>query len=468
MLTKKQRQKFLDQLYSLLKKVRNEISDESSELKSPYELDEFLQKKLKDYNKYYYAKIIYTHMDEILNHCCEDSLGWATSPLLIRYSGYPEMIYQFIIHYKEPKKIPRLLFYDFGAVIEVCPEVARMFNSKRFVDDLIDLNLDGEIYCDVIRVLDCETQMYFIDRTIEEQITLPYYANITDYYECYEYIKSRRMDIVKYTTSCFELRRACEEEVDDLNQYFEEHPEVVFNTIRERIRNILLFGGNKEIDENILDIALMVIEEVMQSDDAKVSELDSSDAGCYSFVIVTKTKAIKVGYERRTVDFPDNPYIVTPLIRRDISTDKTSCFIEVTERVELVSRKELEGDGLYGLYKNLRDLGIIWTDIKANNVGRLLKDNTVHWDKPIAHELSNLSLTERKGDIVLKAGDLVLLDADYLFDKDSELDVPTGSTTRFKKFTERYESELKHKEGNSNNGIVLIKNEQLRRSRVVI
>ena len=437
---------FIKELKELLAKAEVPNSSKGVGAVHSCAINNFLQKKLADKNKKLYAKLIYKYMDAILSHCRENSLEWLKDPLLQKQKGYAEKIYQFVINYGERRKISRLFTVDLAQIIVFNVEVMNLFNSERFIDDLIELNLEESIYCDILKALNCKTQKAFIDRLIEEQISLPRYEGITDYAECENYIRSRCMDLVKFTKSCFDLRRFCKRHTEELNAYFELHPNVVFNTIRAKVKEALTHSENQKIDKDVLDVVEMIINEIMKSDDTSVSELDSNSTGYYSFVITTNTKAIKVGYKRRTVQFPDNPYIVTPLIRRDISSTNTPCFIEVTEKVKLVNPDEISEEELYKLYKGLRDLGIIWTDIKAENVGRLLKENVVYWDKAIAHEPENLSLKKRKGDIVLKAGDLVVLDADYMFEEGTKLDIPFGSITREKRFNKRYERELEHKD----------------------
>ena len=60
-----------------------------------------------------------------------------------------------------------------------------------------------------------------------------------------------------------------------------------------------------------------------------------------------------------------------------------------TQVTPLVDTNEIEEEEVYEAYKNLRDLGYIWNDPKAENIGRIMHDITIN-----GHEY-------KKGDIVI-------------------------------------------------------------------
>lgn len=212
-----------------------------------------------------------------------------------------------------------------------------------------------------------------------------------------------------------------------------------FDTIRTGIVNFLTRKHKFDVNSNMLDVVEMVLKEIIESDKTQLQDIKCTN-GCFSYVIITNTKVIKICKKRATEVFPDNPYIITPLIRRDISCCDTIGFIEVTERVKELEPGEINKEDLYEMYKNLRDLGLIWTDTKEDNLGRLTSDNNIHWNKNIAHVSSNLCLEERRDNKVLQPGDLVILDADFIYrEDDPKIQYP--KCTYAYEFEERYQKE---------------------------
>ena len=49
---------------------------------------------------------------------------------------------------------------------------------------------------------------------------------------------------------------------------------------------------------------------------------------------------------------------------------------------------------MYGVYKDLRDDGLVWTDIKMSNIGRLKKDNRINYKEMVHDENGNLVVKE--------------------------------------------------------------------------
>ena len=403
------------------------------------ELNRFLIEKLNGFNKETYAKIVLMYMEELVNYCDLESLEWIVEPVLVKLPEYPETLYRCVINYKKPNDIYEL-FGVLESAIMFNPDIENLFNSKRFIDDIINLKLDSNVYCDLLNVLNCEMQIYFIDRSIEEKISLDRYINISWTNESKKYAQGHYMDFVKYTNNCFALRDFCTPiQQEELNKYFIEHSEVVFNTIRNGIVNFLTRKHKFDVNSNMLDVVEMVLKEIIESDKTPVSDIKCTN-GCFSYVIITNTKVIKVCKKRATEVFPDNPYIINPLIRRDISCGDTIGFIEVTERVKELEIGEINKEDLYKMYKNLRDLDLIWTDTKEDNLGRLTKENTIHWNKNIAHVSSNLCLEEKKDNKVLQPGDLVILDADFIYEaNDPKIQYPNHTYAH--EFENRYQEE---------------------------
>lgn len=169
--------------------------------------------------------------------------------------------------------------------------------------------------------------------------------------------------------------------------------------------------------KTLSDTLKLAIKEICQNEGVTYGDLEYLGAGGYSYVIGVGNKVIKIGKERETKTFPNNPYIIAPLMRESIpvSDNGDSVFLEVMEKVD-TKTKATEED-LYQLYKKIRNIGLIWTDAEKGNVGFLLKDNIVHWNDPLSPSDESLELGKFRDAPLLKKGELALLDADSLYDE---------------------------------------------------
>lgn len=253
-------------------------------------------------------------------------------------------------------------------------------------------------------------------------------------------------NIINYYKDLFNLKRKLKEVSENNNSDYTKY----INLINEQIDTNPKKYLNERIkdispDKKVEDIILLVIQEVCESQNINISSINIIMKGCYSKVFEAGDKIIKVGY-REVYTFKDNPYILKPIIRKTIGTDENGLpiIIEVSEKVNVADVTDNE---LYELFKNLKDLGITWTDIKKDNVGYLLKDNIINWIKPLGESSSARELKEKVGDKILKKGDLVLLDLDWIYDDEGNVEVPCGKQKYlYAQFEQRYK-----KEANSNN-----------------
>jgi len=204
----------------------------------------------------------------------------------------------------------------------------------------------------------------------------------------------------------------------------------------------------KDNDSNkIKEILYLVFDYVRKHENLKFSDIQYIISGAYMNVFSVGNKVIKIG-DKGVKTFPNNPYIIQPIIRKEINIDKYKFYIEVTEKC--IIPNSVEEEVLYNLYKKLRDIGLIWNDIKKENIGILLKDNIVHWNEEIIINDKVLGLDEYRGEEVLKSGDYVILDADFIYDEDKYNRMTVGQNLSIENNTYEYKFRRRYKKEKNN------------------
>lgn len=160
-------------------------------------------------------------------------------------------------------------------------------------------------------------------------------------------------------------------------------------------------------------------------------ELKVCGSGFFNITIQAGDKAIKIGARESNNDkeepkVPYHPRILLPTIRKkDVSRDsKHPIFVAMYETVDV--DVEITDEEMLEVYKELREDGIRWLDIKKENLGRLRKDNLQYEigsnvPTPLEYLGFEESGVEKR---TLKKGDLVIIDLDYIYQngKADELD----------------------------------------------
>ena len=204
-----------------------------------------------------------------------------------------------------------------------------------------------------------------------------------------------------------------------------------------------IFCGNDyllKINEPMLrEIIKLIILDVMKNEKVKFSDITYNSGG-FSRVLLIGDKVIKLG-NRITKSFPNNPYIVAPLLRKEFNINCEKCFVEVTERVDTSIKPSKEE--LYQLFKHLRNLGLKWTDIKGSNVGRLNRKNIIHWQDNLYSSEDVLGLGTKRGTKILEEGDFVIFDADFIYDENDPNINYVNNKPLYDEFEKRYQSEMK-------------------------
>ena len=213
------------------------------------------------------------------------------------------------------------------------------------------------------------------------------------------------------------------------------------------------------LDDSAKQLVEMFIKDIMKHKKVSVDDITEAGDGKTCAALKIGEYVLKVGKTRRTKTFKNSSRILQPIIRREIETNSDTFFVEVQNEVEANWFKENPKkvfEVMYGVYKDLRDDGLVWTDIKMSNIGRLKKDNRINYKEMVHDENGNPVekeiipsevATGLKGEQgrILKAGDYVLLDTDFVFD---ENDLPDGKQIKdilmklyYENFELRYQKE---------------------------
>ena len=99
---------------------------------------------------------------------------------------------------------------------------------------------------------------------------------------------------------------------------------------------------------------------------------------------------------------------------------------------------------LYKIYKELRDDGIVWTDIDWENIGVLLEDNVTTLNgKQFEVDDGSVGFVSKKGGDSLKKGEVAIIDTDYIYRADDSNKEWVAGAERFE---QKYQKEKREEQ----------------------
>lgn len=377
------------------------------------------------------TKIIADHFDEILPYIVNDNINILLFNInsLIEQPNFKEKFIEGLKKYPYPDKIDQIFYIIW----------TRLNNKPNKFDNFIDSSILKTISTMNVSRLDRlneENQKIFLNILAENKCNIPYseimykgnskqviYDNLLLFTENSQNLYSL-MKFVKDNPSAY----------SKVKDYIDNNPEKAVNSIFCEI--------NKRVkieDTTLKEVVKLIILDVLKNENVKLSDI-TYNCGGLSSVLLIGNKVIKIG-DRATKSFPNNPYIISPLLRKKLEFNGAFCFVEVTERVD--TSKKASKEELYQLFKKLRNLNLVWTDIKEDNVGRLKKENIIHWRQNLNPTDGVLGLDVKRGETILKEGDLVILDADFIYDENDPNINYINNKDIYDEFEKRYQKEIK-------------------------
>lgn len=442
-------EKKLNKLLEEAKEIRQQAVE--NEMASYYNdsfdsLSKFILKKcrlVKLRNKN--TRIIADHFDEILPYIVNDNMNILLFNInsLIEQPNFKEKFIEGLKRYPYPDKIDQIFYIIW---IRLKDKFDNFIDSS-ILKTVSTMNVSSYFYGDMLDRLNEENQKIFLNILAENKCNIPYsgimyskqviYDNLPLFTENSQNLYSL-MKFVKDNPSAY----------SKVKDYIDNNPEKAINSIFCEI--------NKRVkieDTTLKEVLRLIILDVLKNENVKLSDITYNGGGLSS-VLLIGNKVIKIG-DRATKSFPNNPYIISPLLRKKLEFNGESCFVEVTERVD--TSKKASKEELYQLFKKLRNLNLTWTDIKEDNVGRLKKENIIHWRQNLNPTDGVLGLDVKRGETILKEGDLVILDADFIYDENDPNINYINNKNIYDEFEKRYQreiKELKEQETKSNLNII--------------
>lgn len=225
-----------------------------------------------------------------------------------------------------------------------------------------------------------------------------------------------------------------------------------------------LFKHDEEIanDKILQSMIAKLIDELCKHEKVGIEDIEYGGSGFFNFNIKIGDYILKLGQDGRETDYiPNDKRIIKPLLRQQTNIgnkkDVPTTFVEIQNVVDTSWYDELDKDEireqLYIIYKELRDRGKVWTDIKPQNVGRLLKPNKENFKIEVLNENGEIEKKELQssnyavsftGDMpneILDTGELVVIDTDYIYKADDKYKYPVPKESYFDEFEERYREE---------------------------
>lgn len=374
------------------------------------------------------------YADYILKNCSD--YNWITS-YLIMYDG-DELIDAIINNYNKLKEnnidtysiINRITKYPNDKLISYIDKLIPVIDDFT-LRNILDKIKDNE------EVMNYIIEKYLINSTISIKLTSFLLKNnlyIDKVYQNFDNIISNNIKDLYELKKQGTLNKETSTKISKIVQNNEEY---LNNTIEDILKEIYGKKFNSKDFKVGIDTIKIIIKELCQNENKTYGDIEYLGKGTFSYVLAVGDKVLKIGIKRYTDSFPNNPYIITPLLRESIKiNEENKIFLEVTERVD--TKTEVTTEELYQLYKKIRDLGLVWTDVAKRNVGRLKKDNIVHWNTPLYPTDEALELKKYINASQLKKGDLIILDADHIYEG-------YKYNLTNKEFEDRYQEELKEK-----------------------
>ena len=388
------------------------------------------------------GQILLKHLGTMLKLSNQENIEWLGYKAIYSQEKFMETLAASIDKYSFPMEISEL-FQQLYTKIDNENLRQNIFTAD-MNKKLVEMNLSSNSYARLYSMMTNAQRNNLLEQLLSNNININY-SKFLPYNDTITFIKNNIDIIYTHGGNIIDIKRLMELKREDkfvskINAYIDNNPYIMVNSIIDILKTKIL--NNKKINFNkYRSFIFLLLDEISKNESTSISSTEFIGTGGYSAVFAIKTKVIKIGIERKTPHFPNNPYILKPLLRKTITIDNMPIFFEVIEKVD-TNINDITKEEIYKLYKNIREIGLIWTDVKIDNVGRLIKDNKIYWYENITPSDETLEFTKTIGNHQLKKGELIVLDGDYIYNENDH-NINSKMSNLQTEFEKTYQKELK-------------------------
>lgn len=388
------------------------------------------------------VQILLKHLGTMLKLSNQENIEWLGYKAIYSQEKFMETLAASIDKYSFPMEISEL-FQQLYTKIDNENLRQNIFTAD-MNEKLVEMNLSSSAYARLYSMMTNTQRNNLLEQLLSNNININY-SKFLPYNDTITFIKNNIDIIYTHGGNIIDIKRLMELKREDkfvskINAYIDNNPYIMVNSIIDILKTKIL--NNKKINFNkYRSFIFLLLDEISKNESTSISSTEFIGTGGYSAVFAIKTKVIKIGIERKTPHFPNNPYILKPLLRKTITIDNIPIFFEVIEKVD-TNINDITKEEIYKLYKNIREIGLIWTDVKIDNVGRLIKDNKIYWYENITPSDETLEFTKTIGNHQLKKGELIVLDGDYIYNENDH-NINSKMSNLQTEFEKTYQKELK-------------------------
>lgn len=388
------------------------------------------------------GQILLKHLGTMLKLSNQENIEWLGYKAIYSQKKFMETLAASIDKYSFPMEISEL-FQQLYTKIDNENLRQNIFTAD-MNKKLVEMNLSSNSYARLYSMMTNAQRNNLLEQLLSNNININY-SKFLPYNDTITFIKNNIDIIYTHGGNIIDIKRLMELKREDkfvskINAYIDNNPYIMVNSIIDILKTKIL--NNKKINFNkYRSFIFLLLDEISKNESTSISSTEFIGTGGYSAVFAIKTKVIKIGIERKTPHFPNNPYILKPLLRKTITIDNIPIFFEVIEKVD-TNINDITKEEIYKLYKNIREIGLIWTDVKIDNVGRLTKDNKIYWYENITPSDETLEFTKTIGNHQLKKGELIVLDGDYIYNENDH-NINSKMSNLQTEFEKTYQKELK-------------------------
>lgn len=388
------------------------------------------------------GQILLKYLGTMLKLSNQENIEWLGYKAIYSQEKFMETLAASIDKYSFPMEISEL-FQQLYTKIDNENLRQNIFTAD-MNKKLVEMNLSSNSYARLYSMMTNAQRNNLLEQLLSNNININY-SKFLPYNDTITFIKNNIDIIYTHGGNIIDIKRLMELKREDkfvskINAYIDNNPYIMVNSIIDILKTKIL--NNKKINFNkYRSFIFLLLDEISKNESTSISSTEFIGTGGYSAVFAIKTKVIKIGIERKTPHFPNNPYILKPLLRKTITIDNIPIFFEVIEKVD-TNINDITKEEIYKLYKNIREIGLIWTDVKIDNVGRLIKDNKIYWYENITPSDETLEFTKTIGNHQLKKGELIVLDGDYIYNENDH-NINSKMSNLQTEFEKTYQKELK-------------------------
>lgn len=271
----------------------------------------FEEELLKSPDKEKNAKEFVDNLDIVLSYTSLNAMEWIQYDIVTNHSDFVNKLADSLKFYNDGESLKEVVFI----LVYLSEKLKNRLFNNYMIEKILELRLPSESYLTLFKRMNNDERYSFLKMDLALKVPVDY-SEVSLSKKEEKFISDNIITFASFSNNVLSFKKYVHDNkryLMSLNDYINSNYKCILDSIVLEITHKC-----KKCPKLFTEVIDLLIRDIILNEECNLSDISISSIGFFSVVVKIGNKILKIGTDRMKYKFNNNPYIVKPLIRKNI------------------------------------------------------------------------------------------------------------------------------------------------------